>query len=78
MAIMFGAGRAMAVLADRDVNGKGQQVRPSLFENNMFLMAQHIAVCRDRTGCASLAEFHIGLGSGRHTLTPESKSASLG
>eukprot|EP01041_Mallomonas_annulata_P022028 gene22028-42238_t len=33
---------AMAALAQRAVTGKGQEVQSALFENNVFLMAQHM------------------------------------
>ena len=39
---MFGAIGVMAALAQRAVTGKGQQVQCGLFENNVFLMAQHM------------------------------------
>ena len=39
---MFGAIGAMAALAARDKSGKGQQVQAALFENNVFLVAQHM------------------------------------
>ena len=39
---MFGAIGAMAALAQRAVTGKGQEVQSALFENNVFLMAQHM------------------------------------
>ena len=39
---MFGAMGAMAALAQRVVMGKGQEVQSALFENNVFLMAQHM------------------------------------
>ncbi len=39
---MFGAIGAMAALAMREKTGKGQQVQSALFENNVFLVAQHI------------------------------------
>ena len=39
---MFGAMGAMAALAQRAVTGKGQEVHAGLFENNVFLMAQHM------------------------------------
>ena len=39
---MFGAMGAMAALAQRAVTGKGQDVQSGLFENNVFLMAQHM------------------------------------
>ena len=39
---MFGAIGAMAALVQRAVTGKGQQVQSGLFENNVFLMAQHM------------------------------------
>jgi crotonobetainyl-CoA:carnitine CoA-transferase CaiB-like acyl-CoA transferase len=39
---MFGAMGAMAALAQRAVTGKGQEVQSALFENNVFLMAQHM------------------------------------
>ena len=39
---MFGAMAAMAALAQRDQTGKGQEVQSALFENNVFLVAQHM------------------------------------
>jgi crotonobetainyl-CoA:carnitine CoA-transferase CaiB-like acyl-CoA transferase len=39
---MFGAIGAMAALAMRDKTGKGQEVQSALFENNVFLVAQHM------------------------------------
>lgn len=39
---MFGAIGAMAALAQRAVTGKGQEVQSGLFENNVFLVAQHM------------------------------------
>ena len=39
---MFGAMGAMAALAQRAVTGLGQEVQSGLFENNVFLMAQHM------------------------------------
>ncbi len=39
---MFGAIGAMAALAARAQTGKGQQVQAALFENNVFLVAQHM------------------------------------
>ena len=39
---MFGAIGAMAALAQRTVTGKGQEVQSALFENNVFLVAQHM------------------------------------
>ncbi len=39
---MFGAIGAMAALAQRAVTGKGQEVQSALFENNVFLVAQHM------------------------------------
>lgn len=39
---MFGAIGAMAALAQRNVTGKGQEVQSALFENNVFLVAQHM------------------------------------
>ncbi|MES2399173.1 MAG: CaiB/BaiF CoA-transferase family protein [Pseudomonadota bacterium] len=39
---MFGAIGAMAALAQRNVTGKGQEVQSALFENNIFLVAQHM------------------------------------
>ena len=40
---MFGAIGAMAALAQREKTGLGQLVQSGLFENNVLLMAQHIA-----------------------------------
>ena len=42
MGRMFGAIGAMSALAQRAVTGKGQEVQSGLFENNVFLMAQHM------------------------------------
>ncbi|QHI97564.1 CoA transferase [Xylophilus rhododendri] len=39
---MFGAIGAMAALARREKTGEGMEVQSSLFENNVFLMAQHM------------------------------------
>lgn len=39
---MFGAIGAMAALAQRTRTGKGQEVQSALFENNIFLVAQHM------------------------------------
>jgi len=39
---MFGAIGAMAALAARAKTGKGQEVQAALFENNVFLVAQHM------------------------------------
>ena len=39
---MFGAIGAMAALAQRGETGKGQEVQSALFENNVFLVAQHM------------------------------------
>lgn len=39
---MFGAIGAMAALAAREKTGEGQEVQAALFENNVFLVAQHM------------------------------------
>src|SRR5204863_2718465 len=39
---MFGAIGALAALAQRAATGRGQQVQSALFENNVFLVAQHM------------------------------------
>ena len=39
---MFGAIGAMAALRQRDVTGRGMEVQSALFENNVFLVAQHM------------------------------------
>jgi crotonobetainyl-CoA:carnitine CoA-transferase CaiB-like acyl-CoA transferase len=39
---MFGAIGALAALAAREKTGKGQEVQSALFENNVFLVAQHM------------------------------------
>jgi crotonobetainyl-CoA:carnitine CoA-transferase CaiB-like acyl-CoA transferase len=39
---MFGAIGAMAALALREKSGQGQEVQSALFENNVFLVAQHM------------------------------------
>ena len=39
---MFGAIGAMAALRQRDNTGRGQEVQSALFENNVFLVAQHM------------------------------------
>jgi len=39
---MFGAIGAMAALAQREKTGKGQEIQSALYENNVFLVAQHM------------------------------------
>ena len=39
---LFGAIGAMAALRQRDVTGRGMEVQSALFENNVFLIAQHM------------------------------------
>ena len=39
---MFGAMGVMAALAQREKTGLGQEVQTALFENNVFLIAQHM------------------------------------
>jgi len=39
---MFGAIGAMAALRQRELSGKGCEVQAALFENNVFLVAQHM------------------------------------
>nr|WP_314623128.1 CaiB/BaiF CoA-transferase family protein [uncultured Noviherbaspirillum sp.] len=39
---VFGALGAMAALAQRDQTGRGQEVQSALYENNVFLVAQHM------------------------------------
>ena len=39
---VFGALGVMASLAQREKTGQGQEVQSALFENNVFLMAQHM------------------------------------
>ena len=39
---MFGAIGALAALGARDKTGRGQEVQSALFENNVFLVAQHM------------------------------------
>ncbi len=39
---MFGAIAVLAALAQRAVTGRGQEVQAALFENNVFLVAQHM------------------------------------
>jgi len=39
---LFGAIGAMAALAQREQTGRGQEVQSALFENNVFLVAQHM------------------------------------
>ena len=39
---MFGAIGALAALAQRTQTGRGQEVQSALFENNVFLVAQHM------------------------------------
>ena len=60
---MFGAIGAMAALAQREQTGKGQEVQSALFENNVFLVAQHMMQFAV-TGkpAAPMPEPHLGLG----------------
>jgi crotonobetainyl-CoA:carnitine CoA-transferase CaiB-like acyl-CoA transferase len=39
---MFGANGAMAALMQRGITGRGQEVDSALFENNVFLVGQHM------------------------------------
>ena len=39
---MFGAIAVLAALAQRNTTGRGQEVQSALFENNVFLVAQHM------------------------------------
>ena len=39
---MFGAIGAMAALIERSITGEGQEVQSALFENNVFLVGQHM------------------------------------
>jgi crotonobetainyl-CoA:carnitine CoA-transferase CaiB-like acyl-CoA transferase len=39
---LFGAIGAMAALAQRETTGEGQEIQSALFENNVFLVAQHM------------------------------------
>jgi crotonobetainyl-CoA:carnitine CoA-transferase CaiB-like acyl-CoA transferase len=39
---MFGAIGALAALLQRGITGRGQQVQSALFENNVFLVGQHM------------------------------------
>ncbi len=39
---MFGAIGVLAALRQREVTGRGQEVQSALFENNVFLVAQHM------------------------------------
>lgn len=39
---IFGAIGVMAALRQRDVTGEGQEIQSSLFENNIFLVGQHM------------------------------------
>ena len=39
---VFGAVGAMAALAERSRSGRGQEVQSALYENNVFLVAQHM------------------------------------
>lgn len=40
---LFAAVAVLAALRERDMDGRGRQVRAGLFENNVFLMGQHMA-----------------------------------
>lgn len=42
---MFGAIGVLAALRERDVTGRGQEVQSALFENCVFLSAQHMQQC---------------------------------
>ena len=61
---MFGAIGAMAALRQREQTGKGCEVQSALFENNVFLVAQHMMQFAV-TGKAADADAqpHLGLGA---------------
>ena len=61
---MFGAIGAMAALAQREKTGQGQEVQSALFENNVFLVAQHMMQFAV-TGQAGGADAEPDLGLGR-------------
>ncbi len=42
MAGLFGATSAMAALREREVTGRGREIRVGLFENSLMLVAQHM------------------------------------
>ena len=39
---MFGAIGALGALVQRGITGKGQEIQSALFENNVFLVGQHM------------------------------------
>ena len=75
---MFGAIGAMAALrAARRRPGRGQEVQSALFENNVFLVAQHMmqyAVTGEPA--APMPEPHLGLGAST-TCSPWRRRADL-
>ena len=76
---MFGAIGAMAALTQREHTGRGQEVQSALFENNVFLVAQHMMQFAV-TGkpAAPDARPHLGLGGVRrvHGARTASRSSS--
>jgi crotonobetainyl-CoA:carnitine CoA-transferase CaiB-like acyl-CoA transferase len=67
---MFGAIGVLAALAARHKTGRGQQVQSALFENNVFLVAQHMMQAAVGGGGSRSSSPSSATRSGRCSATP--------
>ncbi len=72
---MFGAIGVLGALIQRGVTGRGMEVQSALFENNVFLMGQHMLQFA-MTGKASGADARARQVRGRSTTCSPSATAS--
>ena len=72
---MFGAIGALGALIQRGITGKGMEVQSALFENNVFLMGQHMLQFA-MTGQHAGADAGARHPAGRSTTCSRSRTAS--
>lgn len=76
---IFGAIGAMAALRERERTGRGQEVQSSLFENNVFLVGQHMmqyAVTGRRRPCPAASPLGASTTSSRWAAPPSRSRSS--